>query len=460
MKNKILKIFLLLIVLYSVRHIGFSEVYPIHININESPVNFKDQEPFIDENDRTLVPVRFLSEGLDAKVYWFGDEKRVRILKNDQSIDIMIDSKTAFVNGTPVEMDTKAILVNNRTVVPLRFISEALGFDINYVFDQAHKIDVYNLELKLKESLMAIQTSPIDVTNFNLKVEEMNDIIDRMTDIYPDLYYLESLKYSYYEGQVKSVELDMFDTSSSLQEDYALMMLEVKSVIEEVLEPGMSDYEKEKALHDYLVRTVEYDEEEKFPYLAHTAYGALMNRVAVCDGYAEAFDLLLREVGIPSRLVYGQMSGENHAWNLVTIDDKKYFVDVTSNDPLNNLSKQQNYEFFNVPYEMISKTHIFEKDYSDINNYDANYFYKESLVFDDPNQINSHIYASLVNNKGEAWLYFMLAEDSLKRNIDLEKQIEVYLSESSINHTGLYSYTTYNNDLDYIYNVYVNVEKQ
>lgn len=460
MKNKILVITLLFILMFSVRSVSFTAVYPINISINEFAIDFIDQQPFIDQNDRTLVPLRFLSESLDADVRWFGDERRVKIIKNDLVVDVIIDSKTAYVNGKPFEMDTNAVIVNNRTVVPLRFISEALGFEINYAFNEGHHIDIYNLELRLKEALMALNQSSIDLTAYNLKTDEMNRVLDDMADIYPDLYYLEGFRYSYYESDVKGITLEFFDGMKDLQKNYSLMMSKVKSIIDENIRSDMSDYEKEKVLHDYLVENVVYDEAGKYPYLAHTAYGALINGVAVCDGYAEAFDLLLREVGIPSRLVYGQMAGENHAWNLVTIDEKKYFVDVTSNDPLNNLSNQKNYEFFNVPYEIMAKTHIFEKDYSYINNYEANYFYQESLVFNDTNAINDYILKSLVDNQGDAWLYFMLTKEGIKATIDLENQIESYLKEYAMNHTGLYTYTTYNKDLDYIYNVYVNVEKE
>lgn len=61
-----------------------------------------------------------------------------------------------------------------------------------------------------------------------------------------------------------------------------------------------------------------------------TAYGALQNNLAICGGYAQAFQLLLEQAGIPCITVTGSLGGENHMWNLARIDGQWLYFDPTS----------------------------------------------------------------------------------------------------------------------------------
>jgi hypothetical protein len=89
-------------------------------------------EPFIDSNNRTLVPVRAVSENLGATVAWDGANKTVTITKDSTVLKLQIDSKTITVNGAAKEMDTAAVLVNGSTFVPIRPIAENLGYTVGY----------------------------------------------------------------------------------------------------------------------------------------------------------------------------------------------------------------------------------------------------------------------------------------------------------------------------------------
>ena len=85
---------------------------------------------------------------------------------------------------------------------------------------------------------------------------------------------------------------------------------------------GKSDYEKVKAIHDYICDTVNYDfdnlEDENYT-LKYTAYAALCNNTAVCQGYAVAFYRMCKEAGLPVRIITGTGNGAAHAWNIVKI---------------------------------------------------------------------------------------------------------------------------------------------
>ncbi len=143
-----------------------------------------------------------------------------------------------------------------------------------------------------------------------------------------------------------------------------------------------SDYSKERAIHDYLVRHTDYGEPEEDPDEAYSAYGALVYHKAVCNGYAEAMKLLLDLSGVENKMVVGEAGGENHAWNLVHLDKAWYHVDVTWDDPTSDVpvsgkvaDNKIMFNYLNITDEEISYDHRFEKmDYPDAEGTYYNYF--------------------------------------------------------------------------------------
>lgn len=117
----------------------------------------------------------------------------------------------------------------------------------------------------------------------------------------------------------------------------------VDEIAGEIFKPGMSYIDREIAINNYLAENVEYDNDaaeqlieegkvkEEF-YDSFNAYGALIEGVAVCEGYAEAFKILCDRAGIDCIIVTGELEGVGHAWNRVKIGCKWYDVDVTNND--------------------------------------------------------------------------------------------------------------------------------
>jgi len=103
----------------------------ISVTLDGTPIQFLDAEPIIVE-DRTLVPFRAIFEALDMDVEW-DDDRRVAIGTRDNlTIEIPIDSAIATVNGQIVELDVPAMIHNDRTLVPLRFIAEATGAEVDW----------------------------------------------------------------------------------------------------------------------------------------------------------------------------------------------------------------------------------------------------------------------------------------------------------------------------------------
>lgn len=82
---------------------------------------------------RTMVPVRIISETFGADVQYIHEESKVVITSGDKIISLIIGQASATVNGEVVAMDVPSVETNGRTLVPLRFVSENLGFDVEYL---------------------------------------------------------------------------------------------------------------------------------------------------------------------------------------------------------------------------------------------------------------------------------------------------------------------------------------
>ena len=91
-----------------------------------------DVEAYINEDGRTMVPVRFVSEALGASVTWDATSARVTIEKDSSTLVLTIGEKAYSLDGATMAMDTEAVIVNDRTMVPVRFVSEALGKSVKW----------------------------------------------------------------------------------------------------------------------------------------------------------------------------------------------------------------------------------------------------------------------------------------------------------------------------------------
>ena len=81
-------------------------------------------------NNRTMLPIRFIAEALGARVDWDQALQKVTIVRDTLVIEIFLNSDMAYVNGQPVQLDSPAFAQNNRTYLPLRFVAENLGAEV------------------------------------------------------------------------------------------------------------------------------------------------------------------------------------------------------------------------------------------------------------------------------------------------------------------------------------------
>lgn len=111
-----------------------SMVLKIWINSTIGYVNDKKIEletPPIIINKRTMVPLRFIVENFDGKIFWNSIDSSIKIVFPEKEILMWINNSTAYINGDKYILDAPPVIINGRTLVPIRFVAEALG---SYVF--------------------------------------------------------------------------------------------------------------------------------------------------------------------------------------------------------------------------------------------------------------------------------------------------------------------------------------
>lgn len=140
------------------------QIDSIELWMNGQTTEVMDVAPFL-ENNRTWVPVRFVSEALGAEVGWNQEKKQVTIRMEGKTLLLTIDSNVLITNGKSQTMDVAPFLRENRTWVPLRFVAENLGCTVSWV--QASR------EVIIRRGLFAGPTVAY-VRNGNLVMQEIS----------------------------------------------------------------------------------------------------------------------------------------------------------------------------------------------------------------------------------------------------------------------------------------------
>lgn len=202
---------------------------------------------------------------------------------------------------------------------------------------------------------------------------------------------------NYYALKAYTEGVEIPDTEKKAKQLYEA----ITCIMNECVDETMSDYEKELALHDYLVKNCRYSQNVSQPTGSdiYRAYGALVNGDAVCNGYAEALQLLFMCAGVESRFVIGTADGVDHAWNLVCLDGLWYHLDATWDDPVPDKGETAIHSFFNVTDAIMEKSHTWEiKDYPNATSMNYNYYVHNNLYFEDFEDYQTKAYDVMVGN--------------------------------------------------------------
>lgn len=198
------------------------------LKVNDELVD-SDIPPII-MDDRSLVPVRAIFESLGANVYWDGNEKKVLVSYRGMDVELTIDSYVASVNDKKIEMEVPAKIINDRTMVPLRFVGEQLNMDVGFDGEKGEiSINSYDLGnlANLKSIKHAKNNNQDSVT---ISLDKNRDYrIQRDSDPEKIVVDFPNTKISSIESTIKP-NSDLIDSISSEQFDIgtARVVLDLK----------------------------------------------------------------------------------------------------------------------------------------------------------------------------------------------------------------------------------------
>ncbi|MGN0108333.1 MAG: flavodoxin [Hominilimicola sp.] len=101
------------------------------VNGTEKNIDNEGTAPVV-QNDRTLVPVRAIIEEMGGSVTWTQETQTATLTYGNDTIDLIIGSQTAYLNGTANTLDIAPVIINERTMLPIRFIAESFKFNVDW----------------------------------------------------------------------------------------------------------------------------------------------------------------------------------------------------------------------------------------------------------------------------------------------------------------------------------------
>ena len=137
MSRKFISILLSLLLILNTLTTVFAVGTAITLQVDSNTINIGSRSVTINTapviiNGRTLIPVRGVGEAMGGNVDWNDDTKTVTITLGSNKVEMTVDSKTAYFNNKAQTLDVAPVVLNSRTMLPARFIAESFGFDVNW----------------------------------------------------------------------------------------------------------------------------------------------------------------------------------------------------------------------------------------------------------------------------------------------------------------------------------------
>lgn len=221
------------------------------------------------------------------------------------------------------------------------------------------------------------KTKQVILEDYVLSEADVRVVIQALTDDNPQIFwttqtfgYLTETDRNYTAVQLYS-SLTANEVTDKLDKIVSVSNQFFSEIPEE-----LNNYQLEKYVHDYIIDNCEYDKETanddsslRINSSAFNLYGTLVEKRAVCEGYARTFNFLVTHLGIKCMDIFGISEGEAHMWNTVSLGGDWYYVDVTWDD---NDYEEMKYAYFNVNDNVIRKDHEFSKLFSEMTDDEIN----------------------------------------------------------------------------------------
>lgn len=212
----------------------------------------------------------------------------------------------------------------------------------------------------------------VELKGYPLTEAQVRTVAKALTDDHPEIFWLTGTIGYYSDNEATVVQ--MYSGYSPEEVDARVSAL--RTAVNEfyaTVPDGLSAFERQVTVHDFLIDNVTYDSNADDPNNispdGFSVYGAMVNHVAVCEGYARAFQMLLNGLGVECVGLMGQSQGENHMWNAVKEDDLWYQTDVTWDD------QEQSYArhiYCNVSDDFMLQDHTLSPLFTELSDRDIN----------------------------------------------------------------------------------------
>lgn len=309
--------------------------------------------------------------------------------------------------------------------------------------------------------------------NQPIQLDEISELYQRLKLADPELFFLadqQNYEYSPLTQEVKVFHPNYIEYDDGLTIPQRIEQLRQlrNSIIQDW--HGRGEYECSVLMNDYLVDTITYQPQAAHE---HNLYGALVERQAVCDGYALAYKYLANGLGMDCVVITGSAyedkagyqqgmsqlqslnaqqimqwdSGYRHAWNAIQIDGHWYYTDVTYNDPVSlDHDEQADFSglkeaFTNLTWQDMMQLRSAEvslllaPDLPQENALDANVFYRNGLVIQTENQARDWLWMEL-NDHSSRWVNIKVVDPAVfERMQEIASEVlnEYALYDDSLN---------------------------
>lgn len=308
-------------------------------------------------------------------------------------------------------------------------------FSLKYLFDSSGNctgLQLTNLDRSVRKLIVPDGVTTLDILNnweesFIAGKLEYVDLPASISSLSfrsfsgtPRQFYVKVKAGSYAEKWARSHGLNFYNGKKKLLGwKISPLNAKVNWIVSNYITSGMSEREKVRTIHDWLIMNACYDR----TYSRYGADGVLLKGTGVCNSYALAAELLLTKAGIANRFLSGTANNgtgggyAGHAWNLVRVDGQWYHLDCTWDDPTrvngrvkeddsSTISGHERYDYFLVTDKQIGKNHRWASGISADNNkvpgYHGNgdvYYYDKTSCYKLNKDKKTAVFASVLNAK-------------------------------------------------------------
>lgn len=391
---------------------------------------------YLNNQGKVMIPISFLQERFGATVTVSNRKITLKAKYNTAVLDLQRNEMTIGKQVTVLE--NSPIVIKKEYFVPINVLEKVFNTNVEYVpelhwliiYDQSYYVSHLNdFAIVGKALLQGLENGSAEINvykNKKLSVSEVNQELKEVDKICNAILYKfrdeEPLFLNFYNWSsfihtdfggaygdiiftygVKPKYLYSTELAKKMRVSFDSA---VNSILKKYIKPSMTDYQKELAIHDYIVKNTKYDVDTysgiKKDEDSHTAYGVIVKHKAVCDGYALATKILLNKVGIKCDNIYGSAGGGLHAWNQVFIDGQWYQLDTTWDDPTPDVPNKVIYNYFNIPDLEMQQDHYWDKSrYVTCKSDSLNYYTVNKLVVYNQKDLDKRVTTLLKQHKSQ-----------------------------------------------------------